>query len=242
MFRQQRIAISPSQISNHQIHLTREQYHYLIRVLRLTDGDEVIAIDGVGNWWLANLKGENANITQQLTVDTELPATIILLTALPKGNGFDDIVRICTELGVAKIVPILSDRTLLNPSSQKQERWQRIAQEAAEQSERAYIPTIYQPVDFATGLNLFPSTHQYICEGRGNYPHLLTKISPVNDLPHPTIIIATGPEGGWSDKELELAIASNFQPVSLGKRILRAISAPIAAVSMVTGYWESCGN
>lgn len=235
MFRLQRVAVSPEQITDTHINFNGEQYHYLVRVLRLNNGDEVIAIDGVGNWWLTRLEGENGLIIRQLTVETELPATVILLIALPKGNGFDEVVRISTELGVAIIVPIISDRTLLQPSSQKLERWRRIAQEASEQSERSYIPTIYEPVDFSAGLNLFTSECKYICEGRGDYPHL-AMILP-NQFPNP-IILATGPEGGWSDKEIQTAIASQYQPVSLGKRILRAISAPIAALSMVAAHLE----
>ncbi len=238
----QRIAISPEQFQAERIVLTQEQLHYLVRVLRLRDGDKFIAMDGTGNWWLAQLTGDAAQILQQLTVETELPVTVTLILALPKGNGFDDVVRVCTELGVGTILPVLSDRTLLKPSPQKLERWQRIAQEAAEQSERAFVPTILEPISFRAALPLIAAKQKYICEGRGNYPHLLNclrKVPIINEQEQITIIIAIGPEGGWTETEIEQAINTGYQPVSLGKRILRAITAPIVALSILASELES---
>jgi 16S rRNA (uracil1498-N3)-methyltransferase len=222
-------------LHNHNItQLTPQQQHYLLRVLRLRDGDKFIVMDGMGKWWLARLQGEQGEVLEPLEVKTELPVAITLMMALPKGNGFDEIVRCCTELGVTSIAPILSDRTLLNPSHQKLERWQRIASEAAEQSERAVVPTILQPVAFNTAIKETTATHRYICEARGDYPHLQQVINKTAN----EIIIAIGPEGGWTNQELEIAIASGFQPISLGRRILRAVTAPIVAISLIAAYFE----
>ncbi|MBW4593466.1 MAG: 16S rRNA (uracil(1498)-N(3))-methyltransferase [Brasilonema angustatum HA4187-MV1] len=240
----QRIAIAPSQLQQEQILLTKEQQHYLERVLRLREGDRFIAINGKGKWWLAQLEGEKAQILESLTVETELPISITLMVALPKGNGFDDVVRCCTELGVAVIAPVVSDRTLLDPSPQKLQRWLRIAQEAAEQSERSFVPTILEPISFSASLATGTANYCYICEARGSYPHLTEAINQVSTTSE--IIIATGPEGGWTDKELKYAIDAGFQPVSLGRRILRAVTAPIVALSVVAAQLESvafnCAN
>ena len=230
----QRITIHPQQVQANQLLLTPQQQHYLLRVLRLRDGDKFIVMDGMGKWWLARLQGEQGEVLEPLEVKTELPVAITLMMALPKGNGFDEIVRCCTELGVTSITPILSDRTLLNPSHQKLERWQRIASEAAEQSERAVVPTILQPVAFNTAIKETTATHRYICEARGDYPHLQQVINKTAN----EIIIAIGPEGGWTNQELEIAIASGFQPISLGRRILRAVTAPIVAISLIAAYFE----
>ncbi|MDZ7955104.1 16S rRNA (uracil(1498)-N(3))-methyltransferase [Nostoc sp. DedQUE09] len=252
----QRIAIAPSQFQQGQILLTKEQQHYLGRVLRLREGDRFIAMDGKGKWWLAQLAGEQAQVLEALLVETELPVSITLMVALPKGNGFDEVVRCCTELGVTCIAPVLSDRTLLHPSPQKLERWRRIAAEAAEQSERSFVPTILEPVAFNTGLSLvishplregeapmsFVNSQQYICEARGEFPHLKDclqhKGQMTNDIGQKTIVIATGPEGGWTTQEIENAIAVGFQPVSLGRRILRAVTAPVVALSLITASCE----
>ena len=230
----QRITIYPQQLQANQLLLTPQQQHYLLRVLRLRDGDKFIVMDGMGKWWLARLQGEQGEVLEPLEVKTELPVAITLMMALPKGNGFDEIVRCCTELGVTCIAPILSDRSLLNPSSQKLERWRRIASEAAEQSERAVVPTILQPVAFNTAIKETTATHRYICEARGDYPHLQQVINKTAN----EIIIAIGPEGGWTNQELEIAIASGFQPISLGRRILRAVTAPIVAISLIAAYFE----
>ncbi|QSV55622.1 MAG: 16S rRNA (uracil(1498)-N(3))-methyltransferase [Dolichospermum sp. UKL201] len=230
----QRITIHPQQLQANQLLLTPQQQHYLLRVLRLRDGDKFIVMDGMGKWWLARLQGEQGEVLEPLEVKTELPVAITLMMALPKGNGFDEIVRCCTELGVTCIAPILSDRTLLNPSHQKLERWQRIASEAAEQSERAVVPTILQPVAFNTAIKETTATYRYICEARGDYPHLQQVINKTAN----EIIIAIGPEGGWTNQELEIAIASGFQPISLGRRILRAVTAPIVAISLIAAYFE----
>jgi 16S rRNA (uracil1498-N3)-methyltransferase len=230
----QRITIHPQQLQENQLLLTPQQQHYLLRVLRLRDRDKFIVMDGMGKWWLAQLQGEQAQVLESLEVKTELPISITLMMALPKGNGFDEIVRCCTELGVTCIAPVLSDRTLLNPSPQKLERWQRIASEAAEQSERTIIPTILQPIAFNTAMDKITATHRYICEARGDYPHLKQVINnTIND-----IVIAVGPEGGWTEQEIEIAVKSGFEPISLGRRILRAVTAPIVAISLIAANFE----
>ncbi|NJO40499.1 MAG: 16S rRNA (uracil(1498)-N(3))-methyltransferase [Cyanobacteria bacterium CRU_2_1] len=244
----QRLTIASSQLSDGQISLAREQQHYLSRVLRLRQGDRFIAIitmNGQGHWWLAALSDDpsHAEILEPISVQTELPIAITLLMAMPK-SGMDEIVRQATELGVTQILPVISDRTFLKPSPQKLDRWQRIAQEAAEQSERQIVPKILSPQSWAIALQTWNATHStcYLCECRGNYPHLLTcLISP----PHPPMpssprpfTLAIGPEGGWTDAEIEQAIAAGYQPVSLGSRILRAITAPIAALSLIASVFE----
>ncbi|MFM6307545.1 MAG: RsmE family RNA methyltransferase, partial [Dolichospermum sp.] len=137
----QRITINPQQLQENQLLLTPQQQHYLLRVLRLRDGDQFIAMNGMGKLWLTKLQGIQGELVETLEVKTELPVSITLMISLPKGNGFDEVIRYCTELGVTCIAPIFSDRSLLNPSSQKLERWRRIASESAEQSERTVIPT-----------------------------------------------------------------------------------------------------
>ena len=237
----QRLVIAPSQLKDQQILLTTQQQHYLSRVLRLREGDRFIAMDGQGQCWLAVLAHSKAQILEIISVQTELPVSITLLVALPKGNGFDEVVRCCTELGASCIVPVISDRTLLHPSPQKLERWRRIAIEAAEQSERQIVPTILDTQTFVAALssnfsNTLPvDNKKYICVARGDSPRL---IDCLQDKGQTTIVIATGPEGGWTETEVECAIAAGFQLVSLGRRILRAVTAPIVALSLATAARE----
>lgn len=173
---------------------------------------------------------------------TELPRFVTLLMAIPKGQGMDDIVRQATELGAAQIVPILSDRTLLNPSPQKLDRWRRIAQEAAEQSERRLVPVIFAPQPWSNVLNTWnaKTCDAYLCEARGDRPHLLSTLLPGCGASPSTkpMAIAIGPEGGWTAAEIDGAIAAGYQVVSLGQRVLRAITAPAAALSIIAAALE----
>ncbi|OZH54712.1 16S rRNA methyltransferase [Hydrocoleum sp. CS-953] len=245
----QRLAIAPQQIDRQQVFLTVEQQHYLGRVLRLGVGDQFIVMDGKGKWWLAKLTPDisgktelTAVLEQEISIQNELPIELILISALPKGNNFDEVVRQSTELGVTHILPVISSRTLLKPSPQKLKRWGKIANEAAEQSERQVVPKIRETVEYSAALSLFEhqnlSTkyHKYICVARNNYPLLLENLLDTESVE--SVVIATGPEGGWTNAEIEAAIATGFQAVSLGKRILRAVTAPLVALSLVTGVLE----
>jgi len=269
----QRLAVNADQMCNNSINLTPEQQHYLHRVLRLNQGDKFIAMDGRGHWWLAVLEAQEtgliASITEEIAANGELPVTVTLMAALPKGNGFDEVVRQATELGVASIVPVTSDRTLLKPSVQKVDRWRRIAAEAAEQSERQIVPTIFEPVSFDLAVKDCGQKHRFICLARGDNRHLwdcLSGLEPpqppllrgeqdVEEPPQPpllrgeqeseSIAIAVGPEGGWTDGEVQRAIECGFEPVSLGSRILRAVTAPMVALSLVGAAfekWQSSTN
>ncbi len=228
----QRLVISESQIQHSIVSLTPEQQHYLQRVLRLKKGDRFIALNGKGQTWIAILESNQATLIESLQVSSELSVSITLMLALPK-TGFDDVIRQVTELGVACIAPVMSDRTLLDPSGNKLDRWRRIAQEAAEQSERQIVPTLLEPMPFQLALEQLQADLCYICAERSSSQHLLNC-----DLGN-SVIVAIGCEGGWTVQELENAIAQNYQPVTLGRRILRAATAPIAAVSLIAGMVES---
>lgn len=238
----QRVTIAPAQLQNQQITLTVEQQHYLGRVLRLRTGDRFIAMNGQGQWWLAQLQSgaEQAQVLEIIPVQTELPVPVTLMAAPPKGNSFDEVVRQATELGVTTIVPVLSDRTLVNPSSQRLERWQRIAQEATEQSERQVVPQVLAPRPFKDlllpGERDWESFLRYFCVTRHSSPHLFDCLEAAPPL---GILVLTGPEGGWTEAEIQQAIVAGYQPVSLGCRILRAATAPLTALSLIAATLES---
>jgi 16S rRNA (uracil1498-N3)-methyltransferase len=247
----QRIVVNPTQIVPPVVHFTAEQRHYLSRVLRLQEGDRVIVMDGQGYSWLVQLLHPShadlqAEILEAIACQTELPIAITLVMALPKGNAFDEVVRQVTELGVSCIAPVISDRTLLHPSLQKLERWRRIAQEAAEQSERQIVPTIQEPISFQEHLKTLPTTElsvspHYLCVTRHTAPHLLDCLHSLPLSPSPLLSLTTaiGPEGGWTEVEVERAIATGYQPVSLGDRILRTVTAPVVALSLIAAVLES---
>lgn len=237
----QRITIDPDQLgSSDTLQLTREQTHYLQRVLRLKSGDLFIAQDGAGHQWRSQLM----EVSGQAKILSDLapkppPASLELVAALPKA-GFDDVVRQATELGVTAIYPILSARTLLKPSPKKLMRWQRIAQEASEQCERGHVPQIFAPESFEHWINNVPNNSgNFFCVARVNAPTLLTRVqSLLVDSPQQSLRVVVGPEGGWTNREITVAIAHGYQQTSLGSGILRATTASLTALAIVSSARE----
>jgi 16S rRNA (uracil1498-N3)-methyltransferase len=274
----QRVAIAPDQLPVSPqagrpitVALSRDQTRYLTKVLRLQPGDRFIALldhpqpeslptNLVANlaaqstWWEAVIiDATHAELIAPLPVPPERSPEVWLVAAVPKGSGFDEVVRQCTEAGVAVIVPLVSDRTVAQPKDAKVERWQRIAREAAEQSERVAIPRIELPQPWDGAIARLPAAaHRYLAATRHDAPHLLSQCrqdaqslitsgSPAPqtaDASRPTLVIAIGPEGGWIAAEVERAIAAKFVPVSLGTTILRAVTAPVVAVAVAIAAWE----
>jgi 16S rRNA (uracil1498-N3)-methyltransferase len=228
----QRLTIDLPQLQGQQIALTTAQLHYLQRVMRLPSGAKFQAIDGTGTLYLVELRADHGRILEQsVPTGSELPVAISLIVAVPK-IGLDDVVRAGTELGVSEIYPVTSDRTIVQPSAQKQRRWIEIAKEATEQSERLIVPTIHavQPWQKVMGQI---SGQRKICAARGYSPHLMGCLNLME-----SISIAIGPEGGWTDRELQQSIELGWQPVSLGNRILRTITAPLTVLAMIGGLLE----
>ena len=232
----QRVVVEPGQVDLPHITFAPAQQHYLTRVLRLQTGDRVIVLDGQGHAWLTKLdSATTAHVLEPVASQTELAIAVTLVIALPKGNALDDVVRPATELGVQQIQPVISDRTLLHPSPQKLERWRRIAQEATEQSERQVVPTILEPLSWRDHLahlaTLSPPPCAYLCTPRQSAPHLLTHRRTAD--PCAPVFLAIGPEGGWTDAEIETAIAAGYHLTSLGDRILRTVTAPLVALALI---------
>ncbi|MDA0265688.1 MAG: 16S rRNA (uracil(1498)-N(3))-methyltransferase [Cyanobacteria bacterium] len=240
----QRLVVSPNQIQGTRLTLTAEQRHYLRRVLRLGVGGQFIVLDGAGQQWQAALTATDdqavlvAPITPPASQSVDLDIT--LAAALPK-QGFDQVVRQATELGVNTIVPILSERTLLSPSASKVQRWRRIATEAAEQCERPRVPTLLEPMAWPLWLTHTDAPCRLICVARGDRPSLLSLGGQFLGGQSPHLVIATGPEGGWTEAEIATAIAATYQPVSLGNQVLRALTAPVVALAVIQaayGEWS----
>ncbi|MEO0947274.1 MAG: 16S rRNA (uracil(1498)-N(3))-methyltransferase [Cyanobacteria bacterium J06641_5] len=238
----QRVTIATAQLHKESITLSTEQKHYLLRVLRLQAKDRFVATTGNGRAWLAQLnESGTAQVVEEIEQRSELPVAITAIVALPKGGGFEDILRAGTELGASAFVPIIAARTLLKPNTNKLERWRRIATEAAEQSERGITPQVSAPMAFREAIAApqlhIPEAQLFICVARQDTPHL----GQVAQTTGP-IAIATGCEGGWTEAELEAAIATGFKPVTLGRRILRAVTAPIAALAVLAAVLEGEGR
>jgi 16S rRNA (uracil1498-N3)-methyltransferase len=237
----QRLVIALSQCVDHTITLTPEQQHYLTRVLRLKGGDRFHAICEQ-TWWLAqlHLSQAEAQLLEPVPIQTELEQPITLLAALTKGQGFDEVVRATTEMGITTLIPLLTAHTVMNPSDSKLERWRRIATESAEQSCRQRVPEILAPMTFANALTLvkterFVHDQPLICVTDQEGTNLAQTLV---SLPELGTLIMVGPEGGWTLEEQSAATAQGFLPVSLGRRVLRAVTASMAAVAVLSTHFE----
>jgi 16S rRNA (uracil1498-N3)-methyltransferase len=211
--------------------LTADEARHLREVLRLKPGDEVWVFDGEGKEFRARVAQARREFAE-LDVDQEIeparpesPLQITLAVALLKGEKFDLVVQKTTELGVSRIVPLITryaDIKLRDESdaTKRVARWQRIALEAAKQSGRAVVPEVSLPV--ALPAVLTPGC-LFFSERQGG--ELKPMANPM------TAII--GSEGGWSDEELDQARAAGAQIVTLGGRILRAETAAITAAALL---------
>jgi 16S rRNA (uracil1498-N3)-methyltransferase len=147
---------------------------------------------------------------------------------MPKGTGMEIIIKQATELGVSRITPVVSDRTLLRPGEGKIDRWRKIAQEAAELACRSWIPQIDPPVPLAEFLALDCSR---------KYMGVTTPAPPLLELlltnvENSGIILLTGPEGGWTKLEQQTAVERGWQLISLAPTILSATTAPVVALAI----------
>jgi 16S rRNA (uracil1498-N3)-methyltransferase len=220
--------------SRQNVTLNADEARHLREVLRLKPGDEVSVFDGEGKEFrarVAQARRDSAELNLEEQIEParpESPLQLTLAVALLKGEKFDLVVQKATELGVVKIIPLVTryaDIKLRDASdaSKRVARWQRIALEAAKQCGRAGVPKIDDPSALAAVLNL--SNLCLLFSERGG--HGITQI----DTDVVTAIV--GSEGGWSDEELDQARAAGAQLVTLGGRILRAETAAITATALL---------
>ncbi len=243
-----RLVIAPAQRDPEgNLQLTSPQQHYLQRVRRLKPGDPFLVLDGSGELWMAHWQPQGSRIAGRVeTLPRELPIHLHLGLAVVKGQGFDEVFRQVTELGVARITPLLTERTVLDPGSGRRERWQKIVQEAAEQCERLRWPQIDPPTPWTSWLAELQAVHASrtesfwwgIAVARGNAP-LLVQALPNPPARDPVLAMAIGPEGGWTAAEIQQAQARGGVPVSLGSTILRATTAAVVAVSWIAAAYPS---
>jgi 16S rRNA (uracil1498-N3)-methyltransferase len=218
--------------------LRGEEARHLTRVLRVEPGQRFELSDN-RHAYLAEIeeaRGERVVFRIVETLPTAAsPVSVTLCASIVKFDRFEWIIEKATELGVDRILPVdaaRSEKGLFDASRKRSERWQRIARESSQQSRRVRIPEILPAVRFAQCLAQ-GAAHRYFLD-EAVAPPLLSEI-PAERADSVALLI--GPEGGWVDTERQLAIASHWQPVSLGPLVLRAETAACAALAIVWNAW-----
>jgi len=229
--------------------LSPEETRHLRDVLRLNSGDEIYVFDGAGREFhcvveiIAKDSTELRVISEVQPTRPESPLHLTLAIALLKGERFDLVIQKATELGAKRIMPLETERAdvRLRDSEDAQKRvtrWRRIALEAAKQTGRAFVPEITAPLTLSSlvmsaGKERKPSTesaHLMFAERSGTSLAEATK----SFAEQPTEIVAlVGPEGGWTDEEIELAREGGWKIVTLGGRTLRAETAAIVVLALL---------
>lgn len=223
------------------------QAEHLARVLRAQRGAEadVVANGRVYRAAIADVSPEEVRfeLLEEIEAEGALPVTLLL--SVFKFDRMEWAIEKATELGVASIVPVVARRTekhLAQAADKRVERWRRLVHEAAKQSRRADIPILEEPVALAARISQPSTAHRILLAEEERTTTLRPRIeralaSAGNDLPH--IELAIGPEGGWAPEELTLFAKHAWQAASLGPRILRAETAAITALAVVSSCFES---
>ena len=206
---------------------------HLARVLRAEVGQEfdVATGDAVRRARVASVDDERVEFDLGDIISARIEAPITLLLAVFKFDRFEWAIEKCTELGVSRIVPVLARRTdihLAKTAIKRAERWRKIAREASEQSRRVSVPGVAEPVRLKQAL-LFEADVRCVLSETETFTSLGDVLDGASE--HASIALAVGPEGGWSEEELEAFAASGWTSVSLGERILRAETAAMVGVA-----------
>ena len=233
-----RIHIPPERIEGERARLDREEILYLGRVLRLGTGDAVEVFDGEGGLYQGRIEDLGAGCIalgprEEATSDDP---PFLLLQGLPKGEKMDWIVRKAVELGVSRIVPVSCRRSVvrLSPERSKRrvERWRRIAREAARQSGRADLPEVESPRTLDEALALARPEWLRLCPWEGERERSFREVVEAHrEVPGHAVLV--GPEGGLEEAEVERAREAGFVTVTLGERILRTETVPLAMLAAV---------
>jgi 16S rRNA (uracil1498-N3)-methyltransferase len=224
--------------------------HHLRRVLRLTEGADVLVTDGRGSIVPARLAGDGVVATGAVVAQPDQRPQLVLAQSVPKGRRFDDVVRTSVELGVDRIVPLVTERTVVRLDGAERERararWQAVADAAAAQARRAWWPRVDEVLDPVTLIDRSRASEGrcvvVVAEPGAPSPTQVLRGGGAALATADRVVVAIGPEGGWSPSERERFARDAAIEVGLGASVLRtehAGVAAIAALSAVLGRWDA---
>lgn len=232
----------PGAFSDRSVVITGEDVNHVKNVLRLKENDELIVSDGRGRDYHCRISGITneevvADICDICDNFSELSTEITLFQGFPKGDKMELIIQKTVELGVTRIVPVMTKRTVVKlddkKAKKKTERYNMIAESAAKQSGRGMIPEVTMPISFAEAVSMAEKLDMNIipyeeAEGVEYSRNIIKSIKGKKSLG-----IFIGPEGGFAREEVEKALDAGASAITLGHRILRTETAGMAVISII---------
>lgn len=228
-------AITPNAL----LELPEAQSHYLGKVLRMQAGRELVLFNGEGGEFAAQITEvhKKSVIVQvgDFTADNrESPLQLELAIGVSRGERMDWVLQKATELGVTKITPLMTERIEVKlggeRADKKVDHWQQILVSTCEQCQRNLLPVLNEPMKLEDWLAQCDAQLKFVLHHRDS------KGLPQEQKPT-SVALLIGPEGGLSEEEIELARAQGFAPLTLGPRVLRTETAPLAAISLAQYLW-----
>ncbi|WP_062513824.1 16S rRNA (uracil(1498)-N(3))-methyltransferase [Halobacillus sp. KGW1] len=246
----QRYFIDREQWRDNHITIVGNDVHHITRVMRMGTGDEIIAIHpdkGPALCEITDISDDTVvcKFGEWRKEDRELPVQVTIVSAIGKGDKLEQVVQKGTELGAHAFIPFKAERCVAKWENKKVDkkinRLEKIAKEAAEQSERSHVPDIYPPVSLSelrTRKKAFDRCFfAYADEARrGSSYALHTRLAEAS--PGEKVLVVFGPEGGFSDQEVQTLDGDGFLSIRLGPRILRMETAPLYFLSSISFLFE----
>jgi 16S rRNA (uracil1498-N3)-methyltransferase len=236
-----RVHVATTLVTGSEVLLSTSSASHLVRVLRLREGAGLIIFDGVGHEYQAEISridGSKVNVQVgvKLSGITESPLNITLVQGISRGERMDWTLQKATELGVTRIAPVLTSRSVVRldekQAEKKQQHWQAIVVGACEQSGRSVVPIVQKP----------SSLHSYLSDNKKAgmrfvlSPTTSSSLAGLSSLSS-KVELLIGPEGGLDDDEVALAENAGFMAVRLGPRVLRTETASVVALSLLQALW-----
>lgn len=236
-----RFFIDPAAINGTSINIPDEITAQIRKVLRLKEGTRVHFLDNRGNLYESGIhykdeKHLTAEVIQKRPAEGEPECRVILCIALTQRDKFEWILQKCTEAGVAKFVPMITERSLIRKetdiSKEKYERWEKILKEAAEQCGRGRIPELMAAHPMEKAVRNYSGTDLPLFCWEEEKQKTLHELIGSVQKPVNSISIMVGPEGGFTEDEAAMARNCSWKPVSLGKRIYRMETAAVVSAAL----------
>jgi len=249
----QRYFLSKEHFNGDYVMIDGEEAKHISRVMRMGVGDLIICCDNEGECYLCKISevlsdSVKAEVVERMDQNVELPIEVTIAHGLPKGDKLELVIQKGTELGATLFLPFQAERSIVKWDGKKEkkkiERWNKISKEASEQSHRQYVPRVETVQTFKQLIQRF-HLYSFVLlayeeeaknDEKSRFHHTLSQMKKGDSL-----LLVVGPEGGFSDREVEVMVEAGAISCALGPRILRSETAPLYGLAAISYHFELLG-